>query len=188
MPFEPSFECLPLVAEAQELLGMSQGELADALASSRRTITRWFAREALPSVSQLHQLARAVHPKDERLAARLAAEGGTTLTALGLVRPEPPAPPPPPPPDEPPAPPPRPFPPAHLMVESIVCAAAETMQSPPAAVRDVLRAAFARARGLGLSVEEVDDALSPRPSVTPQSRAAVAVAGEKPRAVRRVRA
>jgi hypothetical protein len=41
-----------------------------------------------------------------------------------------------------------------------VCAAAEAMQAPPAAVRDVLRAAVARARALGLTLEEMDEALS----------------------------
>lgn len=59
------------------------------------------------------------------------------------------------------------------MVESIVCAAAETMQTTPSAVRDVLRTAFARARGLGMTIEEVDDALSPVP-VAPPPKAAPA--------------
>ena len=48
-----------------------------------------------------------------------------------------------------------------LMVESVVCAAAEAQGVLPAEVRSVLRAAFQRARAMSLTVEEVDDALRP---------------------------
>jgi hypothetical protein len=57
-----------------------------------------------------------------------------------------------------------PGPPTHLVVESVVCAAAERLQATPTAVREVLRAAFARARTLGLSVQQVDDALVEAPA------------------------
>lgn len=187
MPYTPSHDSIPLVALAQQALGLTQGALAEMFQVSRRTITRMANKKVLPTTLQLNVLARAVHPVNPGLAAQLAAEGNETLEGLGIVQPapppapaaepEPPAPPPPPPvvvaPEPPPAPvpPPRPFPPTRLMVESIVCAAAETMQTTPSEVRDVLRTAFARARGLGMTIEEVDDALSPAPVAQPPKAA-----------------
>ncbi len=47
-------------------------------------------------------------------------------------------------------------------------AAADSMGLPPKAVREALHAAFRRARELGLSLQEVEDALSPAP-VKPRS-------------------
>jgi transcriptional regulator with XRE-family HTH domain len=162
MPYIPSSECLPHVTRAQMLLGLSQEELASKLGVSRRSITRWHAGQSTPGVEQLAMLARMVHRTDASVAARLAEEAGTSLAALGLVTAAPAArAPEPPPAAAPPPPAPRPFPPTRLMVESIVCAAAETMKTVPSEVREVLRAAFSRARGLGLTIEEVDDALSP---------------------------
>jgi hypothetical protein len=116
-------------------------------------------------MDQLQTLARAVHPEDAVLAAKVAAEGGQTLEGLGLVRPEPP------PRAAPPAPPPRPFPPTRLVAESVVCAAAEAMQAPPAVMREVLRAAFARAQALGLSLDEMNEALSPPAEAAPAKMA-----------------
>jgi transcriptional regulator with XRE-family HTH domain len=164
MPHIPSSDCLAPLTRAQMLLGLSQGELAERLGTSRRSVTRWHAGESLPGTEQLAELARLVHRHDASTAARLAEEAGTTLVALGLKSEAPP----PAAPESPPSaplrePPPRAFPPTRLMVESIVCAASETMQVLPAEVRAVLQAAFSRARGLGLTVEEVDDALSPPP-------------------------
>jgi transcriptional regulator with XRE-family HTH domain len=162
MPHAPSKECLPHVTRAQLLLGLSQEDLASKLGVSRRSITRWYAGQSMPGVEHLAALARMVHRTDASVAARLAEEGGTSLAALGLVTVAPAARSAEPPLAAPgPPPPPRPFPPTRLMVESIVCAAAETMQTVPSEVREVLRAAFSRARGLGLTTEEVDDALSP---------------------------
>jgi hypothetical protein len=94
------------------------------------------------------------------LAAKVAAEGGQTLEGLGLVRSERAAPP------APPAPPPRPFPPTRLVAESVVCAAAEAMQAPPAVMREVLRA-----QALGLSLEEMNEALSPPAEAAPAKAA-----------------
>jgi hypothetical protein len=182
MPYSPSHDSIGLVALAQAALGLTQGGLAEMFEVSRRTISRMMDKKALPSTLQLHALARAVHPINPALAALLATEGNETLEGLGIVQPvpppvpavapEPPAPPAPPvvvapEPPPPPPPPPRPLPPPRLMVESIVCAAAETMQTTPAAVRDVLRTAFKRARGLGMTIEEVDEALSPEPVASP---------------------
>jgi hypothetical protein len=164
MPHIPGPAAHALVVRATSTLGLLQGDLATLLGVSRRTLQRHFASHIMPYSEHLHTLARAVYPRDAALAAELAAEGGKTLEQLGIVRPAPP--PQPAPPAVPSAPVllPRKPPPTRLMVESIVCAAADTMQTPPAAVRDVLRAAFARARGLGLTVEEIDDALSPPPA------------------------
>jgi hypothetical protein len=53
----------------------------------------------------------------------------------------------------------------------VVCAA-EAMQAAPAAMREVLRAAFARAQALGLIVEEMNEALSPTAGALPARAAA----------------
>jgi transcriptional regulator with XRE-family HTH domain len=162
MPFYPSSDALSLVTRAQLALRMNQRELAELLGISRRTVTRWYANQSSLSVGEVEKIARAVFPVDATLAAGLAAECGKTLESMGLVRHEPPAPvvvplav--------PSAPPPRAYPPIAPMVESIVCAAVEVTQSTPAAARGVVRAVFARARALGLTVQEVDDAFSLAP-------------------------
>jgi transcriptional regulator with XRE-family HTH domain len=155
MPYRPGPEASALAHEAQRVLGYTQHELGQLLGLSRRTVSRWASKHSRPSTSELQKLAGAVHPKDPALAAKLAREGGETLESLGIVKPSPPA---------LIAPAPvvtvKPFPPTRLVVESVVCAAAEVMQASPSAVRGVLRAAFARARGLGLTVEEMDEALT----------------------------
>jgi hypothetical protein len=59
----------------------------------------------------------------------------------------------------------RPFPPVRLMIDSIVLAAVDAAEglTPSLAtrqgVRDILRAGFSRAHGLGLTIEEVNRAL-----------------------------
>jgi hypothetical protein len=59
------------------------------------------------------------------------------------------------------------------MIDSILLSAVEAAEAQQASLRDrdtvreVLRAAFSRARGLGLTLEEVNDALSPRPQAAP---------------------
>ncbi len=126
----------------------------------------------------MHEIAAAVFPHDASLAAQLASEAGTTLEGLGLVTPPAPLPPAPPTPSPPapvvvPGPPPRAFPPIALMVDSIVLAsidAAATLGATGAreAVPTLLRAAFSRARGLGLTTEEIDEALSSAAGVAPK--------------------
>jgi hypothetical protein len=160
----PGPDAIRLVIQSQATLGLSQEKLGELLAASRRTISRWVSGQSAPSLVQLQVLARAVHPANAALAAALAAESGQTLESLGLVPPAPamaatPA--------TPPLPAPRPYPPTRLIVESVVCAAAEAMQATPTAVREVLRAALARAQSLGLSVEEMNEALSPAAEATP---------------------
>lgn len=163
MPHVPSPDVIALVIRARMALGMTQQELADRLAVSRRTMSRYEAGERVPGLPEIHKVARMVHARDGALAAALAAEGGTTLEVLGLVEPRAAAAP-----AAPPAPLARPFPPIALMVDSVLLAAVDAAEEEPAAIRDrdamrrVLRAAFARARGLGLTLEEVDEALAAR--------------------------
>jgi transcriptional regulator with XRE-family HTH domain len=160
MPFQVGPEITPLVGRARVALGLTQKGLGEMLQVSMRTAHRWEGGQAHPDVDQVQTLARAVFRTDERLAADLAQEAGTTLQAMGLVSapmaapagtPLPLAP--------------RPFPPIALMIDSILLAAfdaADGQTTAPVtrqAVRDVLRAGFSRARGLGLTIDEVDDEL-----------------------------
>jgi transcriptional regulator with XRE-family HTH domain len=133
-----------LTLEARRVLGLTQATLGDLLGSSRRTIQRWDRGHALPTQEQLGRLAAEVFPLDPKLAATIAHEAGTTLEALGVVKPVPP--------------PPSPTPPPHL-TDTVVCAAAEALNVPPPAVRPALLAAFRRAREVGLRVEHVEQAL-----------------------------
>jgi hypothetical protein len=154
MPAIPDESILGLLSAAATKLSLNNKDLGKFVGLSPRTISRWWSREATPAGDEVVKIVRAVYPKDSVLAAKLALEVGTTVQLLGLFVPPPPV-----------APPPlRPRPPNALMVESIVCAAAVAQQATPDAVRPILQAAFARARGMGLSVEEVDDALSPVPA------------------------
>ncbi len=155
-----------LVTESMFALGLTQKRLGTLLMASRRTVSRWVSGRSTIGAPTLARLAVAVHPTNATLAARLAAESGQTLESLGLVAPSPPAAPPPPP---------RAFPPTALVVEAVVCAVAEAMQVPPSVAREALRAAFTRAQALGLSVEEMSEALSPPPpasSEVPSSKGA----------------
>ena len=152
---------VPHVAKASRVLGLTHRAMAELCGTSQRTVQRWFSGGSLPSHSQVHALARAAFPRDARLAEALAQEAGTTLVELGLVpSPAPPVP------VVPAGPPPRPFPPVALMVDSILHAATQSAAAHAAdptshqAILEITRAAFSRARGLGLSVEEVHDALA----------------------------
>jgi transcriptional regulator with XRE-family HTH domain len=161
MPHVPSPEITPLVCRARIVLDLTQRELGTRFGVSHRTASRWEAGRSHPGLEEIHAMARAVHARDPSLAAALASEGGTTLEALGLVAP----------PSgsaggAPAAPPPRPFPPIALMIDSILLAAMDVAELHENAVLDregvrrVLHAAFQRARGLGLTVDEVDQALN----------------------------
>jgi hypothetical protein len=95
-------------------------------------------------------MALLVHPVDAALAAEIAAAGGTTLDALGLV------------PATAPAAPHGSGGPPDRVVDAVVCAAAEAMQVMPQSVRPAVLAAFACARELGLTVEGVERVLRAR--------------------------
>jgi len=143
---------------------MTHEAFGAALGVSKRTAARWAAGSSSLSVPQVRDLACLVYPKDPELATELASAASATLESLGLVAPpapvvvapEPPAPvvvvPPP-----PPAPPPLP---TALVVDAVVCAAADATQVTPSAVRATLLAAFRRARELRLTVEDVETALA----------------------------
>ena len=159
MPFHVSSEAIPLFIQAARTLALTHQGMAEVCQTSMRTAQRWTAGRAHPSPAQVMLLAVAVLPKDLDLAEALAREAGTSLIAAGLVPPPAPAP-------APQGPPPRPFPPVALMVDSILHAATQSAGAHAAdptshqAILEITRAAFARARGLGLSVEEVHDALA----------------------------
>lgn len=133
-----------LVARAQAALGMTHRQFGEALGASERTSLRWAAGRSHVTVSQLRKLARLVHPRNPVLAVSLAEASSDTLESLGIV---------------PPSPPPRPALPAHFVANLLVCAAADAFGGAPSAARAALRAAFGRAREMGLSVEEVEKAL-----------------------------
>ena len=141
-----------LLYEARRALSVgSQGDFGILLGSSRRSGQRWETGQALPSGDQLAALAGMLAPRNSALAEQIAKAAGTSLLALGLVKPPAPAPPP------PPAPPPLPV---EDVVDSVVCAAAEAMRVPPGDVRPALLAAFARARRLGLGIDVVEAVLA----------------------------
>ena len=136
---------IALLLEARHALVWHQGDLANLLKLSRRTVQRWDAGHGSPDATQLATVARAVFPKDAELASRLARAARTSLEELGLVITA------------------APQTPISLlgplMVDSITCAAADAMNMAPDAVRPALRAAFERARDLGLSPADVASAL-----------------------------
>jgi transcriptional regulator with XRE-family HTH domain len=157
MPYFPGRDARRLLVLSQTALGLTNQELGRLVGVSMRTVVRWWAGQSSPSASDVVKVARAVHPRRADLAAALAAEVGETLQSLGLVAP--PAPPAPASLQTPPGPPPRPFPPTRLLIEAIVGATADAMHAPPSAVRPAVLAAFSCARELGLSLQEVEEAL-----------------------------
>jgi hypothetical protein len=147
-----------LLAEACQSLGVTQEELGKLLGLSRRTIVRWQGSSGYPPWYAA-DVARAVHPRDPDLAARIAAREGSSLELMGIVTPRPPPPP--------------PEPPAH-MVDLVVCAAAEALDVSPRTVRPALAAAFRRARQAGLTLEQVERMLAPpqAPAAAPAKKRA----------------
>ena len=120
-----SFPLPLLLIQTRQALLLSQGELAEMMGVAKRTMQRWEDRGAILLPSHIRTLATAAHSRDPALAARIAAYGNTSLEALGLVKPAPPPPPPPPPP--------APMPTA-ILVDSIVCVAADAIGVPPRAI------------------------------------------------------
>lgn len=179
-----------VLLDARQLLGLTQRQFGEAAGASHRSAVRWDAQQAAPGKHNWVKLAELLAPHDLALAEEAAAHAGETLEALGLAPPPPPppppsAPPPPPPPTppapEPPAPPPSlppppppplPVPPPAVapehLVDAVVCAVAELMNSSPRPLRPLLHAAFKKAREVGLSVEAAERALAPAaPAVAP---------------------
>jgi hypothetical protein len=139
-----------LVVEARRALLLNREKFGEILKSSKRTVARWEGGESSISSTDLFDLARHVYPRDAKLAEEIALAGGATLEALGIVSaPVAPLPPPPPPPI-----------PGHVLVEAIVCAAADALKAVPETVRPAVLAAFQRARELRMTVEDVERALT----------------------------
>jgi hypothetical protein len=153
-----------LLVDAQRALRLNQEGLGKLMGGvTRRTVWRYQGARSSPQPHHLHSLAGHIFPIDKALAEQLAAAGGTTLETLGLVAPAPapakvaPAAP------LPPAPTPIDPMSARLLVDAVVCAAAEALDVSPRSVRGALHAAFARAKETGLSIDAIEAALAPPP-------------------------
>jgi hypothetical protein len=144
-----------LLLLGQVALHLNNRELAELLLVSRKTITRWFKKGAGIGPAHMGKLALHVYANDPALAARIRAHAEQGAARIGVPPPPPlPVPPPPPPPPAPPA-------PTRVLLDSVVCAAHDAMAASSGALRPVLRAAFGRARELGLSVDDVERGLVP---------------------------
>jgi hypothetical protein len=142
--------------EAQHTLMTSQSGLGQLLGGvTRRTVSRYQGGRTFPHTTHLHNLAKHIFPLNAALAADIAGAGGATLESLGIVAPAPQ--------QAAPAPPPIDPLQARLLVDAIVCAAAEALDVPPKSVRAVLHAAFACAKETGLPVDVIEKALAPKP-------------------------
>ena len=125
----------PLLTEVRRALHLNQLELAELIGRSKRTVQRLEAGRSTFYGRERALLVRALYPKDPELAARVAASGGETLAAAGIVE----------------------APSAPMVsrdaIDSVLCAAADVLDLSPRAVRPALLAALTRASDLGLSVE-----------------------------------
>ncbi|HEY8040480.1 MAG TPA: helix-turn-helix transcriptional regulator [Polyangiaceae bacterium] len=140
-----------LLGRARHLFGMSQADFGKLLGVSRRTAARYEYGHSEPLIAQVMELARMAHARgDVALARELAGSTSETLESLGIV---------------PAVKPPEPFtPPPRLVVDAVVCAAADALEESPGTMRGTraaVLAAFRRARELRLNVEEVEKALAP---------------------------
>ncbi len=167
MPYFIGPDITPILIEACRTLSLSQRKLGELCQVSTRTAHRWSGGRSYPSVEHVKTIARAAYPEDPGLAGRLATAAGTTLVAWGIAPPPPPA---------PVGPPPRPFPPMAAMVDALVMAALDAADTPVSgpvsrhAVRAALRAAFSQARALALTLQEVDDALTPPEALSSRAK------------------
>ena len=139
---------LELTLRARRVLDLNQRTLGEALGLSSRTVQRWDAHRTVHPL-YLGKVALLVHPKDPDLAVRIAHAAGTTMEALGI------APPPPPKPAPPPSPPVRSPEMTRHMVDVVVCATADALALPPAAVRPALVAALRKSLEVGLTAEDI---------------------------------
>jgi DNA-binding XRE family transcriptional regulator len=147
MPNAPaqSKPALPiLIVQARQALLLNQEELADRVGSSTRTVQRWEVGRSAPAPFHIHALADAARALDPALAAQLDAFAPRAPAKAAD-----------------PAPAPALAPSTPVLVDAIVCAAAEAMGVSPQAVRPALLAAFARARDVGLDADSVAAVLAP---------------------------
>jgi hypothetical protein len=116
--------------------------LGEVLGFSARTMYRWGKGRAFDA-RQAAKVARALAQKDRALAEQLAAHAGTTLADLDV---------------------PDAFD-AELRirhaVDSVLCAAAETLGAAPGAMRPALYAGFQRALAMNLTLRDVVAGLAP---------------------------
>jgi hypothetical protein len=156
MPRHVFIEAPGLLTRVQHALGATQKEVATLLGLSRRTIIRYAQGSGRQlSIREWTTLARAVHARNRAVAEEIAREIGETLVSLGIE--PPPVPPPPPPP--PPA---RRQPSMHDLGDVVVCAAAEAAGVEPGIMRPALTKAVERAAALGMSMDELRTALTPK--------------------------
>jgi hypothetical protein len=128
---------------------MSQAEFGPALGWSHRTAVRWERGRSEPTQASLVELASLLAPVDRDLAAEAAVAAGETLESLGLAA--------------------KPVEEkrdsrvtANDLADAVVCAVADETDLLPRALRPLLHQAFARARALGLTVEQVEEGLRAR--------------------------
>jgi hypothetical protein len=132
-------------------LGMPHAEVAKVLGVSRRTVSRWGKDGTRLPHHTLVTLAELAHTRDPSLAAEIARVAGETLVSLGLEEPAP-----------------LPAHPAAIaalqvspkLIDAVVCAAAESLDMSPRAVRPALLAAVQCAREVGLSLDGMEGMLS----------------------------
>ena len=153
-----------LVCEARHALHLNQRELAELIGSSERTVQRWETKRGSPHDLDVCALADAVRPHDTAIAAALDRLSSRPAGPV-VPAPAPPA-------GSAPAPaaPARPPVPTPVLVDAIVCAAAEAMALAPQVVRPALLAAFTRARDVGLSADDVVGVLAPPANANAKSK------------------
>jgi transcriptional regulator with XRE-family HTH domain len=142
-----------LLSRARLHLRFNQQDLAKFMKSSLRSVQRWETGGSSPAHSQVHLVADAVRSLDPQIAAGLDAYAPRPAPPLVAVA-APLAPP-------PVTVPPTPAIPPHVLVDSVVCAAAEAMAVSPQAIRPAVLAAFTRASEAGLTFEAVLGVLAP---------------------------
>jgi len=171
-----------LLALSRETLSLNQQDLADLVGGSCRSVQRWEAARSTPQPQSIHLLIDALLPHDPALAAELELWAPRPKAAAVLAEaPRPAAEPPLPPASaatpapapmvpfaqrtqprvETAAAPPVPATPSHVLVDSVVCAAAESASLLPQAIRPAILAAFVRAREGGLTIDGVIGVLAP---------------------------
>jgi hypothetical protein len=177
-----------LLVLAMKALRFNGVELSDALRISTRTLSRWIGNETSMAPQYLEELSQLVYMKDRPLAERLWKAAAARYAYAGLAPPPPlPVPPPPPPPApraQPspavpvasaaaPLPPPlvaKRSPPSPDLVAAVVCALCDVVDLVPRVARPGLLAAVRKARDLGLTVEDLESALTPPEKPTRAAR------------------
>lgn len=133
-----------LMTAARSRLGDSQAQFAARFGLSAKTIARLERGKATLTPEMLSQASRLVVGEDRELARQLAREAGvevpagTSAAPAAVTR----------------------SPTREHLADSVVCAAASAMGSPPEPVRSALHAACVRAKAMGLSLDDLDQALA----------------------------